>query len=280
MQGLEVEAGSSLWFVTEEARAQLQGTIDLATVGNDLTIRGTLSGQQGTFDLRVGPVTRRFDIVDATIRFLGSPDPNPALDITASRRVPTLEGGLIDVRVRVTGNLNSPQVALGSAEGVQVAESELLSLVLFGRPTYTAADAPVFGQQGVLREAILFTGAFDAISAAAGNIDVFEDIDHFEIQMRPSADGTDAIGNLWLIIGEQFSIGSENVLATVEYPLRGGDFWILAAEWRIDREWTLELSWEPESYIGATGTGNIPVPISELDIDQQLLLVIRRRWTY
>lgn len=280
VEDFELEAGSDLWFATDEARAQLQGTLLLQTVANDLTIRGDLTGQQGSFALRVGPVTRRFDVVDANIRFQGSPDPNPGLDITASRRVPMLEGGMVDVRVRVTGTLNRPRIALESAEGMAVAESELLSLVLFGRPTFTAGDAPLFGgQANVLTETLAFTGAFDALSAGLASVDVLEELDHFQIQMRGAMDGSEA-PMLWLIMGEQFDIGTEDVLVTVETPLQGWDLLIAAAEWRIDREWTLELSWEPESYLGATGTGRMPVPLSELTTDQQVLLVIRRRWTY
>jgi TamB, inner membrane protein subunit of TAM complex len=270
----QLVAGDDLWFQTEEARAQLRGTLDLETVGNDLTLTGTLVGEQGTFDLRVGPVRRRFNVIAANIRFLGSPDPNPALDITASRRVPTLEGGMIDVRVRVTGNLNNPQLSLGSAEGVAVGESELLSLVVFGRQTFTAGDAPLAGQTGFLSEVAALAGVYDYLSAEVGQADFLEELDQFQIQMRST--GAFDVTDLWLIAGEQFG---DELLFTTEFPIQNAELAILSLEWRIDRQWTVEASWEPEAYIGAIGTGRLPVNLDQLD-DRQFLLVIRRRWTY
>lgn len=282
VSNLQFVAGNDLWFVTDEARAQLRGTLELETVGNDLTLQGTLVGEQGTFNLRVGPVTRRFDIVAANVRFLGSPDPNPALDVTASRRVATVaEGGVIDVRVRVTGNLNNPQLSLGSAEGVAVAESELLSLIVFGRPSYTAGDVPFGGQQGLfgqISDIGTLVGGYDLLSAELGEADVLEELDQFQLQQRGA--GLFDFQNIWVIAGEQFSLGSEDVLVTLETPLQSNELYVLAAEWRIDRQWTLELSLEPERYIGAVGAGRIPVPLNEIDVDRQVLLVIRRRWTY
>ncbi|HUG41011.1 MAG TPA: translocation/assembly module TamB domain-containing protein [Longimicrobiales bacterium] len=280
---LQFVAGTDLWFVTDEARAQLRGTLDLETVGNDLTIQGTLMGEQGTFNLRVGPVTRRFNIVSANIRFFGSPDPNPGLDITASRSVATVaEGGVIDVRVRITGNLNNPHLSLGSAEGVAIAESELLSLILFGRQSYTAGDVPLGGQQGLygrISDIGTLFGGYDLLSAELGEVDFLEGLDQFQLQQRGA--GLFDFQNIWIIAGEQFSIGSEDVLVTLETPLQqGNELFVLAAEWRIDRQWTLELSWEPERYMGAIGAGRLPVPVNDIGVDRQVLLVIRRRWTY
>ena len=281
VEGLEFVAGNDLWFATEEARAQLRGTLDLQTLGNDMTIQGTLVGEQGTFDLRVGPVRRRFSIVAANIRFLGDPDPNPALDITASRRVPTLEGSNLEVRVRVTGTANNPQLSLGSAEGVAVAQSELLSLLLFGRQFYTAGDALGSGQDlvGQIGDIGTIAGAYDILSAELGESDLLEELDQFQIQQRGA--GLFDFQDLWLIAGEQVSLGREDVLLTFETPLQQqNELWILGAEWRIDRQWTLELSFEPERYLGAVGAGRLPVSIGELEIDRQFLFVIRRRWTY
>lgn len=280
VQGVEFVAGSDLWFATEEARAQLRGTLDLQTVGNDMTIQGTLVGEQGTFDLRAGPVSRRFNIVAANIRFLGDPDPNPALDITASRRVPTLEGGNLEVQVRVTGTANNPQLSLASAQGVAVGQSELLSLLLFGRQSFTAGDAltrdqGLFGQIGDIGT---IAGTWDYLSAELGEANLLEELDQFQIQQRGG--GLLDIQALWLVAGEQVSLGSEDVLLTFETPLQGNELWVLGAEWRIDRQWTLELSLEPERYLGAVGAGQLPSSVGDLDPNRQFLFVIRRRWTY
>lgn len=273
---LDVVAGPDVWFATEEARAQLQGTLNLSSAGDDITIYGTLEGQQGTFNLRVGPVTRTFNIVEANIRFLGGPEPDPALDVTASRIVRTTQGGSVDVRARVTGTMSNPQLSLGTAEGVAVAQSEILSYVLFGRPTFALSEvSPTQG--GFLGELFTFAGAFEALSAELAQAQLFQELDQFQIQMRPDAGGQNfGFTSLWVVAGVQLT---DEVFVTTESPLQEwGERFVLAVEWRIDRQWMLEASFAPVRHIGAGATGSLPSAL--IGSERQYLLVLRRRWTY
>jgi hypothetical protein len=79
--------GRDAWFMAEDARVQLAGTLTVNKIGDSFPIVGTLDGTRGQYTLIAGPIVRRFDIVAAQVRFLGAPQPNPAIDITARRIV-------------------------------------------------------------------------------------------------------------------------------------------------------------------------------------------------
>src|SRR5690606_20572537 len=78
---LLVTAGDNLWVVAEQFRAQLAGELTLNKAEEGLEISGTLEGDRGVFTLRVGPLVRRFTLVQTTVRFFGTPEIDPALDV-------------------------------------------------------------------------------------------------------------------------------------------------------------------------------------------------------
>ncbi|HSH44604.1 MAG TPA: translocation/assembly module TamB domain-containing protein [Longimicrobiales bacterium] len=275
IEALDVQAGADTWFATEEARAQLEGGLRISSVGDEFTIFGELTGQQGTFNLRVGPVARTFEIVNASIRFLGGPEPDPALDVTASRIIRTTEGGSVDVRARVTGSASNPQLDLSTAEGVAVAQSEILSYVLFGRPTFAVSElAP--GQAGY-EELFAFTGALDRFATWAQS-DVLRDLDLdlFQLEMRSEGGNEFSFTSFWVIAGWQ---ATDEIFLTTEFPVDEPTGRLLvSADWRIDRQWTLEAALAPVRYISAGATGSLPTALT--GSQRQWLLVLRRRWTY
>ena len=269
VRDLEITARDDLWFRTEEARAQLSGRLILNKRGPDFSIQGTLQGDQGTFTLRVGPrLTRQFDIMEANIRFFGSPEPNPALDITASRLVRTADGRDVDVRIRVGGTFRNPSLTLASAEGAAVPESELFCFVALARP---CSELTAFGGGTALTDLAALYGFTDILS------EVDLGLDYFQVGMRP---GQGLFGGLYLTAGEEFDEPLDDLFLLAEIPL--GDvarFWELAVEWRIDRQWTLELAYEPSSVIRNAATGHA-LPSDFFESGHQFLLAIRRRWTY
>jgi autotransporter translocation and assembly factor TamB len=106
------------------------------TVGGDLRIRkepggkvapvGTVQTVRGTYEFQ----GRRFDLVrGGTLRFVGSPNINPNLDITATRTIPNTG---VEARIQVTGTAQSPQLALTSNPPLE--ESDILALIVFNRP--------------------------------------------------------------------------------------------------------------------------------------------------
>ena len=91
----------------------------LLLLGTVETVRGTYEFQGRRFDLQRG----------GTLRFLGEPQPNPALDVTATRTIPNTG---VEAQVRIQGTAKAPQLTLTSNPPLE--ESDILALIVFNRP--------------------------------------------------------------------------------------------------------------------------------------------------
>jgi autotransporter translocation and assembly factor TamB len=105
------------------------------TVGGDVQVRK----QAGEPILLVGVVNtvrgmyefqgRRFELErDGTLRFVGTPEINPLLDITAVRVIPNTG---VEARIHITGTPAAPELTLSSTPSLP--ESDILSLIVFNR---------------------------------------------------------------------------------------------------------------------------------------------------
>jgi autotransporter translocation and assembly factor TamB len=110
-------------------------------VRRDVVMVGELQALRGSYSV----LGRRFDVQSGTIGFIGTPGINPSLDIQAMSRIRRMEGDRLDVTATVSGTLTQPRVTLSSAEQ-GVAESDLVSYLIFGRPSYELAT----GQQALV----------------------------------------------------------------------------------------------------------------------------------
>src|SRR5690606_23354037 len=151
---LVLVAGDGLWFVTDGTRVQLGGEVVIVGTGENLQVFGTLQGERGTFTLEAGPIVRRSDVERAEARGLGEPPRAPALNVTAVRPVPLGAQREIAIVARITGTASNPMVAFATPEGAAIPESELLSFLVFGRPSFALGEAAFLGQ-GVLGEFFL-----------------------------------------------------------------------------------------------------------------------------
>jgi autotransporter translocation and assembly factor TamB len=106
------------------------------TVGGDLQIvkppdgqvllLGTIETVRGTYEFQ----GRRFDLQrGGSLRFMGEPQPNPALDINATRTIPNTG---VEARVRIQGTVKAPQLSLTSTPPLD--ESDILAMIIFNRP--------------------------------------------------------------------------------------------------------------------------------------------------
>ena len=94
--------------------------------GGQVILLGTVNTVRGTYEFQ----GRRFDLQrDGTLRFFGEPQPNPTLDITATRLIPNTG---VEVQVRIQGTAKAPQLALSSNPPLE--ESDILALIVFNRP--------------------------------------------------------------------------------------------------------------------------------------------------
>jgi translocation-and-assembly-module (TAM) inner membrane subunit TamB-like protein len=146
LENVAVDIGPDVWLRSSEANIKLGGslTVTLAspTPGEPprLALEGTLSADKGTYRLNlVDPfIQPTFDVQSGTLRFFGTPDLNPSLDIKAIHTVrqpqKSVNGRDVRVEVDITGTLARPQLALKNPDNLPLSESDLLSYLVTGEP--------------------------------------------------------------------------------------------------------------------------------------------------
>lgn len=147
LENVAIDIGPDVWLRSSEANIKLGGSLNV-TLGPGvrasdpprLALEGELSADRGTYRLNlVDPfVQPTFDVESGTLRFFGTPDLNPALDIHAIHTVrqPRLSMNGRDVRVRVTigGTLSRPELTLDNPDNLPLSQSDLLSYLVTGEP--------------------------------------------------------------------------------------------------------------------------------------------------
>lgn len=279
INNLRVAVGDGAWFIADQARAQLTGQLVVNKTASGMPITGTLTGTRGQYTLVAGPLVRRFEVVSSLVRFRGLPEPNPLVEITARRIVLDPDGRQMDVDVLISGTLDEPRLSLAGGEAGMIAESELLSFLLFGQSGFTGAELQP--EQGGLLEQT-FLGGFAEIAAlelerSLGGLG----LDVFQIRLGPGALG--GLGAPTFVFGRQLR---DDVFLTVETGIsalfgdEGGglDTWAMRLDWTFDPRSRLRLAIEPvyrgRSLRGAGLSLGLSPP------KQQLLVEVRRRWTY
>ncbi len=144
-----IRMGRDVWLRSSEANINLGGSVSITrgqvTRGRNagltqLALDGPLQTVRGTYRLNLGVVQRTFEVEGGEIRFFGDPDLNPALDISALHTVRQYseQGARPDVRVRVhlRGTLQSPTAELSTPDSVRVTNSDLISYLVTGGPSY------------------------------------------------------------------------------------------------------------------------------------------------
>lgn len=276
IRNLAVDITTDVWFLAYQAQVQLTGELLVNKTGETMPIVGTLTGNRGQYTLFAGPVIRRFDIVNATVRFRGEPSPNPAIDITARRLVLDESGRQLDVDVRITGTAETPTIQLAGGTQGQIAESELLSFLLFGTSGTTFGEQ-LQGEQLLEQTyggAILEVFALEIERSLSGlGLDIF--------QVR-FGQGVSGFESPTIVVGKQIL---PDVFLTLETALNGlfGDesgvtTYSMSLDWTFDRRSRLRLAWEPVYRGRGLRSSQFALPLT--DPRQQLLIELRRRWTY
>jgi translocation and assembly module TamB len=282
IQGFVIEAGDNLWIEGFNARLQLTGELTIDRVGEDLRIFGTLDGTRGQYILSAGPIVRRFDIVAAQVRFLGTGELNPPIDITARRRVIDPGGRHLSVDVRITGTARNPQLALASPDAAQMPQSELLSFLIFGQPSFALGGGVVPGE--TLLEEILVGGLAELATieleqAIVQDLGLPVDV----LQIRWGAGRFGGFGTPTIFLGRELT---PNVYLTVETGLGalfaetegGAETWAIRLEWAIDPRTTLRGGFEPVQRGQLLRGLQFALPTTRPQ--QQFSLELRRRWYY
>jgi translocation and assembly module TamB len=147
LENVAVNIGDAVWLRSSEANVKLGGSLNVTlgrspqTGESSLALEGTLNAVRGTYRLTlVDPfVQPTFDVESGSLRFFGTPDLNPTLDIRAIhtiRQPNQRSANLRDIRVRVNigGTLARPTLTLDNPDNLPLSQSDLLSYLITGEP--------------------------------------------------------------------------------------------------------------------------------------------------
>ena len=136
--------------------------------GGPITLAGTVNTVRGTYQFQ----GRQFDLArNGTLRFTGDSEFNPVIDVTATRKIPDTG---VEARVRITGTLEKPELALSSTPPLE--ESDVLALIVFNRPINelgTGERASLAATAGGLATGFIATPLGESIGRAL-DLDIFE----------------------------------------------------------------------------------------------------------
>lgn len=251
IENLRFSLGREVWLRSAEANVQLEGAVVVNKLRQEYRLDGEFTALRGTYRLAVGIVNRDFIVERGTVRYVGTPDLNADLDLQARHLVFTEEGEEIPVVARITGSIQVPKLAL-SSPGRNIAERDLLSYVMFGRPEFQVAGS---GQRGTgdvaSAQALQFAaGALSSeiertlVQEAGLGLDMFE----FRPVLAPGSQSTGQfnrfaagwqVGRRWFVTlnagfcvgGQEQQFSARNLGASLEY--------------RITRDWRVQASAEP-----------------------------------
>jgi translocation and assembly module TamB len=144
VSNVDIAIGDDVWLRSQEASIKLGGSVSVTRQGDRLALEGPLLANRGTYRLYLAPgVIRTFEVQRGVITFYGGPVIDPALDIIALHTVRQAGSDRRDVRIRVTigGTLSQPRLALSSDERIQISETQILSYLVSGQPTFVAENS-------------------------------------------------------------------------------------------------------------------------------------------
>jgi hypothetical protein len=147
---VDLVAERNIRLLSEEMNIEMAGELDVLydRQSRELVMLGDLLAIRGTYEV----LGRTFAVESGTVRFFGTPGINPILNIVASTRVQTPGAGggggdPVTIQALVSGTLQAPRVDLSSPDG-SIAESDLVSYLVFGVPSYQLASGQTQLLQG------------------------------------------------------------------------------------------------------------------------------------
>ena len=250
---LNLTMGSDVWLRSSEANIQLAGSVKLSKQGKNYLLLGTLQAPHGTYQLKVGPVTKGFVVRQGTVKYYGTPDLDAELDIQATHVVHPIPTPAqpsqddINVVAHITGTLLVPRVSL-EAENQNMSQTEVISYLLFGRSSLDLSG----GQGGTPNNQALVQTAASTLSATlSGELerslisDLGIPLDYVEISPGSAADP---------LSGVQFAVGRQVgdktfVVATAGFcqgrPVALNNTLGFSLQYRISPEFRTQASFEP-----------------------------------
>ncbi|MCU0636499.1 MAG: translocation/assembly module TamB, partial [Gemmatimonadaceae bacterium] len=251
---IRVRAGEELWVRAPTVAAKVGGEVTMVVDRGSLVPTGELTAQRGLYRLDLGVVRRTFDVDSGRVRFFGAQAIAPRIDVYASHDVRQASGGEVTVRAHIAGTLERPTLTLSTddALGGRVPDTEVISLLLFGAPTFALDGTSRNTVQSVTNVLLPSVGGF--VEGALGRLlPVFN-----TVQLTTAGGGTgqastrfDLLNNVALSAGKQigdrtfFRLNSGICRGTAD-AARDLTPWLgLAVEYRLSSTLSIQASADP-----------------------------------
>ncbi|HSM59605.1 MAG TPA: translocation/assembly module TamB domain-containing protein, partial [Longimicrobiales bacterium] len=158
------------WLRSQDMNVEIGGQLFVTydRLQRDLVLVGDLEALRGQYFV----LSRRFEVQEGTVGFIGTPGINPTLDIQAVARIRRPETEPLEVNATVSGTLAQPRVTLSSDEQ-GLAESDLISYLIFGQPSLLTGGQEALvagGAAGSLLRSTVGAGATYVTGALANQI--------------------------------------------------------------------------------------------------------------
>ncbi|MFH1763382.1 MAG: translocation/assembly module TamB domain-containing protein [Gemmatimonadota bacterium] len=267
------------WLRSRELNVEMAGELLVVwdRTERNLAFLGVLDAVRGVYSV----FGRQFQVEEGTVSFPGTPGINPDLNIRAVNQVRTQDTGRLEIIATVGGSLLAPRVSLSSNQPFPIAESDLVSYLIFGQPSYALSSgqsqaannaAEVFAGAGASLAVGLFSSELGSLLAR----DV--GLDYLAITQGQGKDQTLGIqgleGTVATTLVEIGQYLTDDIFAALYWrPFGGGGGTIeqsklaaLRLEFRLSDHWNLEGYFEDRLF--------------RSPLFQAVSLAAERKWTY
>lgn len=313
VQGLQLRnvrlvIGPEVWLRSTEAAIQLGGEVSV-TKGSDptlaalgetapeqLALQGTLTADRGQYRLELSPaISRTFEVTRGRLTFAGDPQINPGLDINAVHTVRTENGQDVRVRVAIRGTLLAPQLVLSSDEGLQISQTDLVSYLAFGKPSFEVTGTGSVGYQS-LGQGLISASAGGIAANLLQNSRFGSAIDVFSVQagavadpaQRTSSGLQNQIANSRVTVGKQINertfIGLDAGLCALSNGPRSSNVGTfdrlgLTINHRLAHGFALSAGYEPSASVKLCDASGTAAQLTNQP-SKQFGLDLTRSWTF
>jgi translocation and assembly module TamB len=137
VEALTVRLGNEVRLRSREANVQLTGEIQASGPLNDPSFAGEVVANRGIYRLDLGLLQRTFQVDSGRVRLAGTATAPHPLDIHTSYVVRQAAQEDVLIGARITGTTVEPRIVLSSsALGTAASETEIISYLLFGAPSF------------------------------------------------------------------------------------------------------------------------------------------------
>lgn len=269
------------WLRSQDMNVEMGGDLIVTydRTDRDLVLVGELQALRGSYTV----LGRRFEVQEGTVGFIGTPGINPTLAIRAVSSIRRRQAGTpLQVTAAVSGTLTEPRVGL-STDDEGIPESDLVSYLIFGRPSHELAS----GQEAIAEGAGDFLGTYltgslasqlgTAVAQRVG-LDYLSITQAGDLQLTGGQTGS-VLADTKIEVGQYLSedVFVVVVLRTSSRPgSSSGYFGGGRVEWALSDNYTVEAFMEDRFLRSRTGSfGDLGVQTSQV-----LGVFIFREWGY